>query len=254
MHVVITGAAGIVGRCVVEALAARHTLTLLDRHAHPTHPTVIVDLADLDALRAALPSSADVRVHMGATPTEGPYETILRNNILAMTHVFEESRRRGMPRLVFASTIQVYGALGQRTALLPLKAARDAEPNSHYALSKLHGEHLGAMYARKHGMSVIAVRLGWYVRPGDAYIAPTGAPPYMLGIRDARQLFQRCVEASHSGFSVINGLSRCGGAIYDLEAGRQAIGFDPQDSAEAAMREHHAALNMQPAGTGATVS
>ncbi len=236
MHVIITGAAGVLGRCATEALEARHRLTLLDIRPDPARGIIGVDLADAQALRAAA-TAADVVIHLGAIPTEGPCAEIVRNNVLATTHVFELARETGIRRVVFASTIQVYGGVTRESVQRPLTPALDAAPNSHYAASKLHGEHLGAMYARRHTLEFIGLRIGVYMRPGQTP-PRTGAPPFMLSVEDATRMFVRSVEAEFSGAVVINGMSRGAEGFYDLEPGRRAIGFDPQDSAEEALRQH----------------
>ncbi|MCE9613056.1 MAG: NAD(P)-dependent oxidoreductase [Lentisphaerae bacterium] len=236
MHVVITGAAGVVGHGVREALAAHHTLTLLDRRPHASLPTSLVDLSDRESALAAIPK-ADVLIHLGAIPVEVSGAEIVRHNILATVNVYDAACACGIPRVVFASTMQVYGALIGNAAAWPLDPERHAAPDSHYACSKRHGELLGTLYAQRHGLAVISLRLGWYVRKTDNHW-PAVAPPYVLGVADAARLFVRCVEAPHTGAVIVNGVSRGGEHVFSLEAGRRALGFEPQDSAEEAMRQH----------------
>jgi uronate dehydrogenase len=237
MHVVITGATGAIGQCAVEALEASHALTLIDRRPLAGRQVTLVDLADPAAALAAIPK-ADVLIHLAAIPTEtGDYADIVRNNVLATPNVCEAARVNGVARMVIASTIMVYGRLSRVAQRHPLNPACDAAADTHYGCSKLHAESLGAMYARRHGLSGIGLRFGWFPRPGDQLVAASKVT-YMLSVADAKRLFVRCVEAPHSGWVVINALSRDGGAVYDLEPGRQALGFDPHDSGGEAMRQH----------------
>src|SRR4051812_31133566 len=111
-HVVITGAAGNVGRTVADGLEAAHTLTLLDQRERPDRDTVRVHLGDFAALMDRMPA-ADTVIHLGANPNEAEWQDILTNNIVATYNVFEVARRKGVRRIVFATTVMTYdGFLG----------------------------------------------------------------------------------------------------------------------------------------------
>lgn len=75
MHVVITGAAGRIGRCLMEGLSASgHDLRGID--AKPAGPTVIrADLTSDEGALAGLMDGADAVVHLAAIATETDYAT-----------------------------------------------------------------------------------------------------------------------------------------------------------------------------------
>ena len=60
-----------------------------------------------DMLRVT--QGVDAIVHLGGFSVEGPWETILRANIVGAYNVFEAARRNGVRRLVFASSNHAVG-------------------------------------------------------------------------------------------------------------------------------------------------
>jgi nucleoside-diphosphate-sugar epimerase len=241
-RVVITGAAGNVGRTVTEALAPRHSLTLIDRQGRSDREIVQADLSDFAAALDAIPE-ADALIHLGANPNEAAWQEILHSNIIATYNVFEVARRRGIRRLVFASTVMTYDGYAGRLEGEILTPERHAWPMTYYAVSKRFGEDLGKMYARKHGISIVCIRLGWFPH---VPIPPEHIRPQrqiVLGVRDCGNLFTRAVEAEGVEFAVVNGFSREGAARYDLEPGRRLIDYEPLDDFETALADH---LQRQP--------
>jgi hypothetical protein len=81
---------------------------------------------------------------------------------------------------------------------------------TYYAVSKRFGEDLGNMYARKHGMSVVCRRLGWFPHLPIKVEAVGRERTMVLGVRDCGQLFSRAVEAPDVEFALVNGFSREG--------------------------------------------
>jgi uronate dehydrogenase len=237
--IVITGAAGNVGRTVTEALDGRHTLTLVDRRARRDRETVEVNLSDFAAVLDRLPA-ADTVIHLGATPDEAEWQDILTNNIVGTYNVFEVARRKGVRRIVFTSTVMTYDGLEGHVPGEILTPEHHAWPMTYYAVSKRFGEDLGKMYARKHGMSVVCIRLGWYLRPPVHVESARQRREIVLGPRDCGRLFTRAVEAEGVEFGVVNGFSREGAVRYDLEPGRRLIGYEPQDDFETALADHQA--------------
>jgi len=247
-RIVITGAVGNVGRTVTEALEGRHTLTLMDRTACPGREVIRVELSDFAAVLDRMPE-ADAVVHLGANPDEAAWQDILTNNIVATYNVFEVARRKGVRRIVFASTVMTYDGLGGRAeADAPppdelLTPERHSWPTTYYAVSKRYGEELGKMYAREHGMSIVCIRLGWFPHLPIDPEALRRQRITVLGVGDCGRLFTRAVEADGVEFGVVNGFSRDGGARFDLEPGRRLIGYEPQDDFETALASHVARMS-----------
>jgi len=226
MHrVLVTGAAGAIGRPVVEALKIRgHEVRGFD--LVPSEGGVVGDLGDRDAVRRAM-SGMDSVVHLGAVPNDAPLETLVGPNILGVAHVLDAAREHGVRRVILASSIQVVGRPppGRRVS------ATDREPGNLYALTKLWAEELGGMAARLHGLSVVAARIGWMVRnEGEAtHLRERGWHHAYLSRGDVARFFIAAIETETVPFSVMYVVGPEGAERYDLEPARRLLGWEPRD-------------------------
>jgi len=236
-HIVITGAAGNVAQTVAQALEGRHRLTLMDQHGRSEREMIPVNLSDFAAVLDRLPE-ADTVIHLGANPDEAEWQDILTNNFIATYNVFEVARRKGVKRIVFPSTVMIYDVFRGRAEGEILTPEHHAWPMTYYAVSKRFGEDLGKMYARKHGLSIVCIRLGWFPHVPIPVEAVRRERTMVLSVPDCRRLFTSAVEAPDVEFGVVNGFSREGAARYDLEPGRRLIGYEPQDDFETALASH----------------
>lgn len=238
-RVIITGASGVVGEAVVDALEGRYELILLDRRPHDRYSVREIDITDWGSLYGAVPA-ADVLIHLAAIPMEAEPERIVRTNIQGTLNVFEVARIRNIRRIVFASTIMTYWGYGGDRPAVPLQPSRHDWPTTHYAVSKLYGEQLGRIYSASHGISVICIRLGWYPRtPVDRNYFEQHIYN-LISVGDCKRLFEHCVSVENVDYAVVNGCSLGGRHHYDLESAHESIGFYPVDSPEEAARQHTA--------------
>lgn len=162
----MTGAAGRVATWTAPALREELRLRRLD--LSPQKPAgddelVTADVRDLDALMQACAGVTAV-VHLAAQPSEADFRSILLpKNVDGTWAVFEAACRAGVPRVVFASTIQTIDGYPRDVRVGPDLPPR---PSSVYGATKLFGEALGRYYAGE-GMTVAALRLGGVTHPGD---------------------------------------------------------------------------------------
>jgi len=84
-------------------------------------------------------------------------------NVIGTIRLLEFCRRMGVPHFVFASSSSVYGP----ETPLPAEESTQANPCSPYALTKLHGEQWGQIYARLHGLRFMALRFFSVWGPGQ---------------------------------------------------------------------------------------
>ena len=145
-RILITGAAGRIGRTLREGLAQGYELLrLLDvaplGEAAAREELVRADIADLAAIEAAL-DGIDCVVHLAAVPEEDTWEKILPANMVGTYNVFEAARRRGARRIVFASTNHVVGFHRRERRLDEHVMPR---PDTRYGASKAFGEALGRL-------------------------------------------------------------------------------------------------------------
>ncbi len=173
MNCLVTGAAGFIGSHLCERLLHDgHAVAGLDAFipyyprplkeanlaaclAHPRFAFFPLDLRG-DALDAAL-DGADVVFHLGAmaglTASWTDFDLYQSCNVVATQRLLAAlSRRRPVPRLVYASTSSVYGRHASGDESLPTR------PISPYGVTKLAGENLCRAYADEHGLSLVVLR------------------------------------------------------------------------------------------------
>ncbi len=246
--VLITGAAGNLGRKLRRHLDGRYPLRLLDIDPRGDPTIARADLSDRHEDWLGAMDKTNVVVHLAADPTaQQTWPRLVAPNVDALVNVFLAAAEAGVKRIVYASSNHVMGGFKDRpephlltTELPPLPGAhytvngerRDSTP---YGSAKLFGERLGKCLSEAHGLSVIAVRLGW-VLPGDN--RPQDIPPerdawfrlMWLSNRDYCQLMEKCITADDSiRFAVVNGMSANTGMRWDIEHTRRTVGYEPQD-------------------------
>jgi uronate dehydrogenase len=160
-NVLMTGAAGGVGQRLRKLLAPVYPgLRLSDIKTPPDlapgETFVAADLAVLDQVEAAVDGMEGI-IHLGGHSVEGPWETILQANIVGCYNLFEAARRKGVKRVVFASSNHAVGFYPRHRRIGTDVTVR---PDSRYGVSKAFGEALAALYADKHGLSVLCLRIG----------------------------------------------------------------------------------------------
>jgi uronate dehydrogenase len=234
--VLVTGSAGRIGQAVVRELRARgRAVRGFDLVPTPGLDDFVVgDLTDSAAVRRAADGTGAL-VHLAATPDDDDFLTkLLPNNVVGVYHVLEAARLAGVRRLVLASSGQVVW-WQRETGPWPINVNVQPTPRHWYAATKVFLEAAGRAFAESHGLSVIAVRLGWCPRtPEQAReIATTEwAQDVYLSPGDAGRFFASAVEApADLRFAVVYGCSRpAGRTLYDLGPARELFGYEPRDT------------------------
>jgi nucleoside-diphosphate-sugar epimerase len=166
-HVLVTGAAGQLGREVVALLAARGiavtALELREPLDLPVARVVVGSASDVDAVRDAL-AGADAVIHLAALrePSLGTAEEVFVGNTSATFTVLEQAARAGVRRAVIASSYALIGlpfaTRVRHPAYLPIDELVTPQIEDPYALSKQVDELAGQMMWWRHGLSVCALR------------------------------------------------------------------------------------------------
>lgn len=226
MRVLVTGAAGTIGKPVCEALAQRgHTIRRFDRVPSGADE-IIGDIADgarvLEACR-----DIEAIVHLAAMPDDAPFLELVPPNVIGLFNVLDAARQCGVKRVVLASSVQVCWSHGPHEP----RTGDQAEPHNHYALTKLWAEEMGAMYARIYPLSIIAARIGWMVRDLREALAirRQAMTRNYISRRDVAHFMACAIEATEGGFQALYAIGPEGQGSYDLAAARERIGFAPQD-------------------------
>ncbi len=238
--VLITGAAGKIGRVLCPALAARYVVRVLDRvpGERPSTDGVFVGDINDSALLDESMSGVDAVVHLaGASSAHAGFEEILAANVSGTYSVYEAARRNGVPRVVFASTnrsVENLSPLKSGAAVgLQVSTTDPARPDSLYGVSKLFGEELAKYYFDAHAISSVCIRFGSVTtKDGDPYLAKPRAHGLWLSPRDLVELVRCSIEAPDIDCVTVFGISANTRRWWNIEPGHERIGFRPQDDSE----------------------
>lgn len=232
--VLITGAAGRIGRTLRAGLKDRCDLRLMDRKPideAEVDDVHVGDVADVEWM-AAVCQGVDAVVHLAGDPSTGaPWESVLEVNIKGTYGAYEGARRAGAQRLVFASSNHATGFYEQEgvytTPEMPVR------PDSLYGVSKSFGEDLARFYVDQYGMKAYCLRIGSFQpdsavenRQSDRILST------WLSYRDTVQLVWRCLQVESVDFGIYYGISGNERAYWDTENARRDLGYAPEDDAE----------------------
>jgi nucleoside-diphosphate-sugar epimerase len=137
-------------------------------------------------------------------------------------------------RVVLASSGQV--VWWQRfTGPLPIRVDVQPTPRAWYAAAKVFLEAAGRAYAEGHGLSVIAVRLGWCPRTREHVeeLRQTDwGPDVYLSPADAGRFFAcAALAGADIRFAVVYACSRpVREEVYDLRPAKELLGYEPRDT------------------------
>jgi nucleoside-diphosphate-sugar epimerase len=247
MRVVMTGAAGQIGRQLIGELSDRHELRLIDRVPVPQRKSVVADLARNHSVFGrtsrgfrrkpwiSLFKGADVVIHLAADVRNyASWECVLRDNIQVTWNVIQAAVKYRVPRVVFTSSNWAVKALERQIA--PGCYALDGPkigsdilpcPLSPYGFSKASGELMGRMFVEQQELaSFIAVRIGsFHLR------APKNKDLRLwIGPRDLCSLMRRCVEVKAKGFHIVYGVSAQPMTPYDLSYTTRLLSWKPEQT------------------------
>ncbi len=168
-HVLVTGAAGLLGGAVVGHLRGLGVgVTAMLRHEGQfgieAERVVVGDMTDAAFVRDAV-AGADAVVHCAAlkAPMMGTAEEVFCGNVTGTFTVLEQAGLAGIRRAVVSSSYSVLGLTFAPTmrhpAYLPIDEQVPLQVEDPYAHSKQVDELTAELMWKRHGMTVVALRL-----------------------------------------------------------------------------------------------
>lgn len=226
--ILLTGACGAIATAIRPALRARYSEVRLLDMRHLSDPQagempIVADIGDKVALGAAA-AGVDSIVHLAGIAQDETWPALRNANIDGTLNVFEVARVQGVRRVVFASSHHVIG-FTELGAYVPIDA--ELRPSGLYGVTKAFGEALGRLYAMKHGIEVVCLRIAAFQpQPRDHRQLMIWISP-----RDMAQLVLRSIEAGPIRFLTVFGVSANSRNPYD-KAGWDRLGYVPTDDSE----------------------
>ncbi len=232
-RVLITGAAGQIGRYFAQSHSDDYDLVLLDlpgrlpSDARSFGSVIEADLRDLDAIKRAT-VGVDTVIHLaGHRQPASVWRDILEVNIVGTYNVVAAAIAAGARRVIFASSIHAVSGMPEHT-----QSREDDPPNPDdlYGVSKVFGEALGRYVANHEGISFIALRIGAY-QELEVAMAP-GASGWLLqdycAPDDFNDLLRRCVDDEDLTFEIFNAISANRYPRLDMTKARRLLGHVPR--------------------------
>jgi nucleoside-diphosphate-sugar epimerase len=215
--IVVTGAAGRLGRKVVSDLISRgYTVLAVDKDrpekmqcrflpADLTDPAVAMDVL----------TGADAVIHLAAIPgpASQPSSVTFRNNVMSTWNVAEAAAAISLQKIVFASSVFTLGWHESPTVFWPKYVPVDEEhpltPFEPYGLSKVLGEEIIATTSRRTGIPSVSLRIMNVIQEDGYFAFPWPTPTGLLAtrfvmwpyvdVRDAAIACRQALEADITG-------------------------------------------------------
>ena len=226
MKILITGAAGFIGKEVTKGLVvAGHEVLATDLvkdDLSPAQNFVVGDLVSADFI-SQLDFRCDAIVHLGSIPRPGiaSDETVLHNNVIGTYHVFASAVEKNVPLVIYASSLSIYGlawSTGTSPDYVPVDEKHPLHHFESYALSKEVNERSADMWANRSETAFVGFRfphthtnlefteMAKRMREGDKATLQQGAKIFWayLDLRDAVQGILTVLEKGGQGSKTYN--------------------------------------------------
>lgn len=236
MKIMIVGSSGYIGRHVVKHLAAEGAdvvaFDLVPAPAQwcvPGVPFIQGNMTNLEEVMSAILDHGIQRVvALGyyMTPLLSPECRDLLNaarvNIIGVTNLFEAARLARLQRVIFASTVGIFG-YQDSYGVEPINENTEARaPKSLYGLMKLVNNGLAERYTKTYGIQVVKVHSAAVIGPGNTAFSrrmiqdpalgkpgfanwPSSGPRNIVGVADIAQLYTKIALADEAKYDTYMG-------------------------------------------------
>lgn len=234
-RILITGAAGMIGRILLEQLRISGEYVVIGTDLHEDVDSGIekLDVCDREAVHAKL-KAVDQVIHLAwiITGEDVPGE-MMPVNMMGSYNVYEACYLNGVKRIIFGSSNHVNGFYPREAKVTPDMPPR---PDSFYGWTKSSVESMGRLFSDKYGMSVINIRIG-AVRAENRPLHYRNATMW-LSHDDLMRLIYACLTAPEDvKFLTLFGISQNTRNLWELEPEASRIGYHPQDNSEPYVEE-----------------
>jgi uronate dehydrogenase len=231
MRVLITGAAGYIGRQLTRGLEGEHELRLGDVQPIAGDARwVHLDVTDPKETARAMQGMEGV-IHLAiASGHEGDHEDDAFNqqrfdiNIKGTWNVLEAARQAGVRRFVFTSSLMVIWGYDPPT---PVPSDAPPRPVGTYALTKQLGEVMCEHFARKHKLSIVCLRIPKPIALDDSRWKHQPIRPQWLAFPDLVQAYRLALTAPDIGFEIVTIVGESTRRRWNLAKAERVLGYRP---------------------------
>ena len=161
-------------------------------------------------------------LHFGGQSVEAEFETIMRANILGLHHLYEGVHKRGIRRVIYASSSHVVGYYPTTEVV---DASAPLRPDGIYGVSKCFGEALSRYYYDRFGIETVCLRIGSsFDEPRNARMMTT-----FLAYDDLVELVRCALFTPRVGHTITYGVSDNPVRWWDNSEAAH-LGFKPKHS------------------------
>ena len=227
MKIMVVGSSGYIGRHAVKNLAAQGAdVVAFDLVPAPAQwnifgvPFIQGNMTNLEEVMSAVLENGVQRiVALGyyMTPLLQPECRDLLNaarvNIIGVTNLFEAARLAKIDRVIFASTVGIFGYQDGYGPELINENTEPRAPKSLYGLMKLVNNGLADRYTKTYAIQIIKVHSAAVIGPGNTAFSrrmiqlpalgkpgfanwPSAAPRNIVGVADIAQLYSKIALAA----------------------------------------------------------
>ena len=231
MNILITGAAGLIGRKLICALEREHALRLGDVTPIGDPRWLPLDITRPEEVRAAM-HGVEAVVHLAiASGHEGEFEDDAFNqqrfdvNVKGTWNVLEAARRAGVRRFVNTSSLRVvWGYPGSEW----VSADAPPRPVGTYAVTKYLGEVLCEQSAATSDLEIVCLRIakpidlaepGWKARP---------IRPQWVAFPDLVEAYRLALVVPNLKFEFITIVGESSRRRWDLSKAERVLGYRPK--------------------------
>jgi uronate dehydrogenase len=232
MRILITGAAGLIGRKLTQALEGQHDLRLGDVEQIAGDPrSVPCDATRPPEVQAAM-SGIEAVIHLAiASGHEGEYEEDRFNqqrfdvNVKGTWNLLEAARRAGVRRFVHTSSLMVVWGY-PFPEWVPSDAP--ARPVGTYAQTKYLGEILCEQAALSSGLSIVCLRIAKPIDLEDPAWKNRPLRPQWIAFPDLCEAYRLALSADNLRFEIVTIVGESSRRRWDLSKAERVLGYRPQ--------------------------
>jgi uronate dehydrogenase len=227
-HILLTGAAGIVGTAIRPFLREKYDRVILAdllpiESLESNESFAPCDIANLDQL-TGIAQQANGIIHLaGMVGADYSFDDVLQPNIVGTYNIYRAAHTAGISNVVYASSHHALGFIKRGTSIDDKTPHR---PDSHYGLSKAFGESAGSYFCDNFGLNVLAIRIGFV----GTEVTDERRLHTWISARDLAQLIHIGLSNPELGYEVVYGTSDNPDPFFD-NSNAARLGYRPQDRA-----------------------